>query len=343
MQPKAAANAPKEVGKPVAVPVQASRVRFSPDGNTLAVACFDAKARRYDVTGAEPKELPALGEHNGWLSALAFGAERLFTADSWGRLSAWDGAKRAWSVEAAHDGWLRALAVTKAHVFTCGKEGFVRAWSAADGKKVAEFDAKADVLSLCASENTLFAGDLFGTVRAFELPALKPGRTLEVKEFYKLDRIQDVGGVKCLVLSHDGKTLFAGGAEPKGGGFVECTPLLVAFDLASGKRASQWKGANPAEGFVTDLAPHADGRVLFTTSGQPGQGKLHVWKPGDATTSFSGGKLPNCHSVALHPNGELAAVSATNANSRGNGRVKGTGGDYPNNASPVQMWTIPRA
>jgi WD40 repeat protein len=348
MQPKAAANAPKEVGKPVAVPVQASRVRYSPDGKVLAVACFDAKARRYDVTGAEPKELPALGEHNGWLSTLAFGAERLFTADSWGRLSAWDGAKRAWSVEAAHDGWLRALAVTpdKAVVVSCGKDGYVRQWAAASGKRDIEWKLGADLLSLAmgpAGSSCLYVGDLFGTIRELNFASGKPARTLEVKEFYKLDRIQDVGGVKCLALSHDGKTLFAGGAEPKGGGFVECTPLLVAFDLASGKRTSQWKGANPAEGFVTDLAPHADGRVLFTTSGQPGQGKLHVWKPGDAATSFSGGKLPNCHSVALHPNGELAAVSATNANSSGNGRVKGTGGDYPNNASPVQLWTVPRA
>ena len=102
-----------------------------------------------------------------------------------------------------------------------------------------EFDAKADLLSLAVApdKGTLFSGDLFGVVREFEIPSGKVTRTLEVKEFYKLDRIQDVGGVKCLLVSGDGKTLFAGGAEPKTGGFVQAVPLLVAFDLATGKAA----------------------------------------------------------------------------------------------------------
>ncbi|MFM8273227.1 MAG: hypothetical protein ACKODX_13005, partial [Gemmata sp.] len=103
------------------------------------------------------------------------------------------------------------------------------------------------------------------------------------------------------------------------------------------------KGATDNEGYVTDMAWHPDGFVIFTTSGQPGQGKFHLWKPGAATTQFSGGKLPNCHSVALHPDGATVAVSATNANSSGNGRVKGTGGDYPENTSPIQVWTLPKA
>jgi WD40 repeat protein len=152
-----------------------------------------------------------------------------------------------------------------------------------------------------------------------------------------------VGGVKCLMPSGDGKTLFVAGAEPKTGGFVQCTPLLIAFDLASGKRLSQYKGATDAEGYVTDLAWHKDGFVIFTTSGQPGQGKFHIWKPGDAKTLFTGGKLPNCHSVAVHPDGDKIAVSATNANSSGNGRVKGKGGEYPQNSSPIQLWSLPKA
>jgi hypothetical protein len=166
-------------------------------------------------------------------------------------------------------------------------------------------------------------------------------RILEVKELYKLDRIQDVGGVKCLLASGDGKAVFAAGAEPKTGGFVQCTPLIVAFDIASGKRLSQWKGTNDNEGYVTDLAWHKEGFMVFTTSGQPGQGKFHLWKPGDAKTIFTGGKHPNCHSVALHPDGEQIAVSATNANSSGNGRVKGKGGEYPQNNSPIQLWKLP--
>jgi WD40 repeat protein len=343
MQPKAA-NALKELGKPLSPPTQVTRVRFAPDGKTLAAACFDGKVRRWDVTGKEPTELPTLGEHNGWVTDIAFGAGTLFSCDSWGRLSAWQDANRLWSVEAAHDGWLRTLAVSPdgSKVATCGKDGFVRAWNAAEGKRLSETDAKTDVLSLyfAADGKRVFAGDLFGKIRQIDLISSEQKVIIEVKEFHKLDRIQDVGGVKCLMLSGDAKTLFAGGAEPKTGGFVQAIPLLVAFDAASGKRLSQWKGATDAEGYVTDLAWHKDGFVIFTTSGQPGQGKFHIWKPGDEKTIFSGGKHPNCHSVALHPDGDKIAVSATNANSSGNGRVKGKGGEYPQNTSPIQMWTL---
>jgi WD40 repeat protein len=345
MQPKApAANAPKELGKPLTPPTQVTRVRFSPDGKTLAAACFDAKVRRWDVTGKEPVELPALGEHNGWVTDVAFGAKTLFSCDSWGRLSAWQDAKHLWTVEDAHDGWVRGITVNESGLATCGKDGFVHFWGREKGTKLYGFDAKSDLLSVCfASDGTsAFVGDLFGTIREFGIAYGKELRTFEVKEFHKLDRIQDVGGVKCLMLSGDGKTLFAGGAEPKTGGFVQCVPLLVAFDRATGKRVSQWKGANDNEGYVTDLAWHPGGFVIFTTSGQPGQGKFHIWKPGDEKALFSGGKHPNCHSVALHPDGDKIAVSATNANSSGNGRVKGTGGEYPANTSPVQMWSLPK-
>ena len=348
MQPKKGPdpNAPKELGKPLAPTTQVTRVRFSPDGKQLAAACFDGKVRRWDVSGKDPSELPPLGEHNGWVTDLAVGAKALVSGDSWGRLSAWQDAKRLWSTEAAHDGWLRAIALSAdgSQLVTCGKDGFVRVWNAADGKKSSEFETKTDLLSVCfAPDGThVFAGDLFGTIHEFAVASGKKTRTREAKELHKLDRIQDVGGVKSLLTSEDGKTLFAAGAEPKTGGFVQCVPLIVAFDLASGKRLSQYKGANDNEGYVTDLAWHRDGLVIFTTSGQPGQGKFHIWKPGDEKTVFTGGTLPNCHSVAIHPDGDRIAVSATNANSSGNGRVKGAGGEYPANSSPSQLWSLPK-
>ncbi len=347
LQPKTA-NAPKELGKPFAPGTQVTRVRFSPDGKTLAAACFDGKVRRWDTTAKDATELPAITGHNGWVTDIAFGAQWLFSADSWGRLSAWDVSakepKRVWTTETAHDGWLRSLALNSdaSRIATCGKDGFVRVWDCAAGKKVQEAATKTDTLAVlfAADSKSVYAGDLFGVIRAVDVLSGKTSQLADVKELHKLDRIQDVGGVKCLLLSSDGKTLFAGGAEPKTGGFVQCIPLLVAFDLATGKRLSQYKGANDNEGYVTDLAWHKSGYVIFTTSGQPGQGKFHGWKLGDAAPFFSGGKLPNCHSVALHPDGDRVAVSATNANSSGNGRVKGTAGDYPENTSPIQLYTL---
>ncbi|MFM8272406.1 MAG: WD40 repeat domain-containing protein, partial [Gemmata sp.] len=225
MQPKKdpAPNAPREAGKPLNPGTQVSRARYAPDGRTLAAACHDGKVRRWDVSGKEPAELPAVAGHNGWVTTLAFAGHTLFSADSWGRLTATDvsarDARRLWTVEEAHDGWLRALAVAPADapLATCGKDGFVRFRARDTGEKLYEADLKADVLSVCfgADGKHLFAGDLFGVVREIEVASGKITRTLDAKELHKLDRIQDVGGVKTLMLAGDGKTLFVAGAEPK--------------------------------------------------------------------------------------------------------------------------------
>jgi WD40 repeat protein len=331
MQPK---PSPKEHDKPILPPTQVTRVRFTRSGELLA-AGFDGTVRRYDLSGKDPVERPSEKVHDGWVTALASIGDDIVSADSWGGLRA-----AKWTADAAHDGWVRDVSANGSKIVTCGKDGFVRVWEA--GKKVAEIDAKADVLSVAFAPDgqSVFAGDLFGVVRVFEVPSGKVLRQFDAKELYKLDRIQDVGGAKVLRLDAAGKTLLVGGAIPTGGGFVECTPLLIAFNAATGKRLSQWKGDNNKDGYVTDVAWHPDGYVAGTTSGQPGQGKFFLWKPGDAAPFFVNAKMPNCHSVSIHPNGNWIAVSGTNANSSGNGRVKGKDGDYPANTSPIQVWRV---
>lgn len=344
MQPKAAANTPKELGKPINPPCQVTRVRFSPDSKILAAACTDGTIRRWDVSGKEPAELPVLTGHNGWVTQVVFGKDTLLSSDSWGRLSAHDASgKQLWTIEAAHDGWLRMIAAPPipTSLVTCGKDGFVRTWAAKDGKKLGEINVKADVLCVCFAPDgkLLYTGDLFGIIRTFDPATGKPGRTFEAKEYYLLHRIQDVGGVRCLLFDPTGKTLITAGAEPKTGGFVQAIPLMIAFDVASGKRLWQWKGASESEGYVTDLAWHPGGFIVATTSGQPGQGKVFFLKPGEASPFFVSAK-PNCHSVAISADGARMAVAMTNANSSGNGKVKGKGGEYPANISPLQLWQL---
>jgi WD40 repeat protein len=345
-QPKPAANAPaKELGKPVTPPCQVLRVRFVTDGPTLAAAGTDGLVYRYDLSRGEPVSLPPLPSHKGWVTGLATHGEFAYSGDSWGKLLGRALVKvnshHSWEVEDAHDGWVRMVAVSPdgATLATCGKDGFVRLWNAKDGAKLGEFGVKADVLCVAFAPDgkTVLAGDLFGVVREFEIPSGKVVRTFEVKELYRLDRIQDVGGVRCLLFDAAGKTLFVAGAEPKTGGFVQCIPVLVAFDRTTGKRLHQWKGVNDNEGYVTDLAWHPDGHVVGTASGQPGQGKVFFWKPGDEPPFFVAAK-PNCHSVAVSPDGRLVAAALTNANSAGNGRPKAT--EYPANVSPIQFWQV---
>ncbi|HEY2909099.1 MAG TPA: hypothetical protein VGI99_02580 [Gemmataceae bacterium] len=341
MQPKASSAKPTELGKALALPCQANRVRFSLDGKRLVAACIDGVVRRWDVAGKAPTEAEQLNGHNGWVTDLEFGKDALFTADSWGKLAAWNSSgKEQWKHDNAHDGWLRMIAVHKAALATCGKDGFVRIWNATDGKKSAEF-ALPRVMAVRFSPDgkSLFAGDLCGTVREHALSSGKQLRTFEVKELYKLDRIQDVGGVRCLLFDAAGKTLFVAGAVPSTGGFVQCTPLIASIDLASGKRQWQWKGANDAEGYITDLACHPDGYLVASASGQPGQGKVFFLKPGEKAPFFIAAK-PNVHSVAIDPAGTTLAAALTNANSSGNGRVGGA--KYLPNVSPIQMWKVPR-
>lgn len=334
----------KELGKPIVPLCQVLRIRFSPDGRVLSAACTDGTVKHWDVTAKEPKELPHLAGHSGWVTSLVYAKDSLLSSDSWGRLTSWNAErKQNWSLEAAHDGWLRCLASAPAGMplATCGKDGFVRLWNAADGKRLGEFNLKADVLSVhfALDGKTLFSGDLFGIVREHDVPSGRVLRTIEAKELHKLDRIQDVGGVRCLAIDPAGKSLLVAGAVPVTGGFVQCVPLILGFDLATGKRLWQWKGANDNEGFITDLAWHPDGFLAASASGQPGQGKVLFLKPGEAAPFFTSPK-PNVHSVAFSPDGKLMAASLTNANSSGNGRVKGAGGEYPANNSPIQLWAI---
>jgi hypothetical protein len=52
--------------------------------------------------------------------------------------------------------------------------------------------------------------------------------------------------------------------------------------------------------------------------------------------------MANCHALDLHPDGRRLVVSATNANSNGNGRRLGGGTEYPGNWSPLHLWEMPR-
>ena len=349
-KPTADPTKPAEVKTPLAPDAQVTCVRFSPCGRVLAAAAFDGTVRRWDVTADPPAELPRLPGHNGWVSAVAFHPDkkRLFSADSWGRVVCWDYTakepKKLWDVAAAHDGWARKLAVSPDGkvLASCGRDGFARLWDAATGKKQKELAVGDDALSLAFQPaGALLVGTLFGVVQQWDVAAAKVARKLEVTEMYRLDRIQDVGGVRCFAFGPGGKVVYCGGAVPKTGGFVQAVPLIVGFDWATGKRTAEWKGAGDAEGYVHDLRTDAAGVVQAVTSGQPGQGKVFFWKPGDAQPTFTAAK-PNCHSLDTSPDGTRLAVATTNANSSGNGKVKGKDGDYPANHSPIVLWTLPK-
>ncbi len=167
-------------------------------------------------------------------------------------------------------------------------------------------------------------------------------RQFEAASFYKLSQAQDVAGLRVLLFVDGGRTLLAAGCYPEGGGFVQGVPVLAQFDFDTGKPSGEVRLGAAKDGFVHDVVWHPGGFLIAVTSGQPGSGKLAFLRPGAKEpfhTRETG--LPNCHSVALHPDQRRFVVTSTNAGSNGNGRRLTKDGEYPGNTSPLHFFEIP--
>lgn len=344
-------------------------VRASANGNNLAAGGFDGRVRFWSGSPSELKEGAALKGHNGWVQALAFHpyTRLLFTADSWGQLRCThhgsEPDESQWVVNPAHDGWIRCVAVRPGKlaraagsevlvdasggdlVATCGADHKVCLWSTRNGAKVRELTGHGqDVFSLAFHPDgqSLVSGDLKGVVKQWDLATGQCVREYDAGSLYLYERIQDVGGVRCLAFDPAGETLACAGSQLKSGGFVQGVPTVLFFDGKTGRLKQTLKVGVEADGFVHDLHWHPDGFVMAVTSGQPGNGKLFFHRPGDAQPFFLTTKMPNCHSLAFHPAKNRLVVAATNGGSNGNGRVLGKDKQYAGNWSPLHVWELPK-
>jgi WD40 repeat protein len=328
---------------------QVCAARFSPCGRYLCAAGFDGRVHRWAVSD-EWKPLAPIAGHGGWVQALAFDAAgALHSVDTWGQLSCTPYADEAptakWTIADAHDGWIHAVAVSPdgSLVATCGDDRRVRVWSAADGAKRHEFAHDDHVLSLAfhPSGTALVAGDLKGVVKQWELATGTNPRAFDAGVLWKLDRLQDTGGARCLQFSRDGNQLLCAGTKPVNGGNVQGIPTVLVFDWATGERQQALDFGQSGDVYVTDLLFHPEGFVAVAISGNPGVGKLMFRRLTDEAPFFTSTKMANCHSVSLHPDGLRWAVAATNGGSNGNGRNLNAQGEYPGNWSPIHILASP--
>lgn len=327
---------------------QMTSLRYSACGKFLAAGGFDGTVRRFDATSEELPPLASLAGHCGWVTAVAFHPDgrRLFSVDSWGRMCAWPYVDVApqplWTVEHAHDGWIRGLAISAdgATLATCGADKRICLWSPDDGSLRRELLAGDDVYSLAFHPaGALVSGDLHGTIKQWDVASGAWVRAFDARSMYLYDRIQDVGGVRVLAFDRRGTTLVAGGSIPKGGGFVQGSPLIHWYDWSTGDLRHALKFGADSDGFVYDLSEHGDGFWMAVTSGQPGNGKLLFHLPGDEQPFFTAA-MANCHALAAHPDGRRLAVLATNGGSNGNGRRLKDGQEYAGNFSPLHIWDL---
>ncbi len=344
------ATEPREV-RAIELDRQVYGVRFSPDGRFLAAGGYDALVHRWNWAGEEPKELPALEGHRGWVTAIAFASQTklLFTADSWGGLIAWpyeeQNPKPRWQKEQAHDGWVRsiALSVDGTKLLTCGRDGLLRLWNVDDGQSLLELNHGEDVFAVAIHPDgkTAVSGDLFGKIKVWDLETGKSIREIDASSLHYYQRDQDVAGIRVLEFHDDGNTLLVAGSEPTSTGRGLGIPTVRFFDWKSGKSKDALHQGDSNDGFVFDLARHPRGFFMTVTSGQPGRGQFAFHRLGEEKPFWIYKKLSNCHSLALHPGGRQVVVSATNRNSQGNGAVKDKQGKYLGNYSPLHVFELP--
>ncbi len=319
--------------------------RYSPCGKFLIAAGYDALIHRWDVTADEPKLLEPLSGHQGWTQRIAFAGETLLTADSWGRLMAWKYAvekpQPVWNIEQALGGWIRAMAISPdgLTVAVAGNDPLVKLFSVAEGKLVGEYGPHStDAFSVAFHPDgqSLVTGDLKGTIRHWDLSTKQMKRQIEAPALYRLDRIQDCGGVRHLAFDSTGKQLLCGGMKNPGGGFAEGAPLLLAIDWDAGTIAHELQHEDKTHGFIYDAAYHPGGFVMATTCAMPNTGHLWFWRIGEPKPFYVSTDLPNGRSLSLHPNGSrLALVTCVAANA--NGRPQG---QYADGTAKIQLLDV---
>jgi WD40 repeat protein len=323
--------------------------RFSPCGKYLVAGGYDATIQRWDISGEEPKQCSALLGHNGWVQCLGFAPEneRLFTADSWGRLMGWpyadDKPAPLWNLPQAHDGWIRALAVSPdgKSVATGGNDLTIRIHSTADGSLQKELKHPSPIFSLCfhPEGTSLVSGDLEGGVRHWDLGREKVIRQFDAGILYNQHRIQQCGGVRRLSFDAQGRFLACSGQKDAEGGFAKGTPCVLLFDWKSGKQVRELLVGSSADGFAYDAQFHSAGFLMCVACAMPKKGQLQFWNPEDDKAFYVDKKLTNGRTVSVHPDGRRLAMLASDSGNR-NGRPDG---EYSGGSAAIHLLQFPEA
>ena len=348
---------------------QLFRLRFTPCGTVLCGAAMDSRVKRWRL--AEPpeptspdSEKPKLKKGDsghqlldlspwegfvGWVQAFAMHPTEgiAAAADSFGTLRCADLREEKpvekWSVSSAHDGWIRALAYSPdgTRIFSSGRDGILKCWNASTGKPLGECRLNEDLYAIAISPDgaSIAVADARARVHLVHASNLVRSATFPVEEMFLLSRMQEVGGIRFLQFTNDGKHVLAAGSKPASGGFVEALPRVIPVSVTDGTLGEGWKISTGKDGFVLDLQSHPSGATLIAVSGQPGTGRVALFSPNKIEPTHTDTSPPNCQSIAVHPSGKYAITAAT-SRSGGNGKSLSADGKYLRNTSPLHLFSL---
>lgn len=344
-------------------------LRFTPCGTVLCGAAMDSRVKRWRLVeppqptssdSEKPKLKKGDSDHQlldqvpwegfaGWAQALALHPSNgtATAADSFGTMRCADLREEKplekWAVSSAHNGWIRALAYSPdgARIFSVGRDGNLKAWDASTGKPLGECHLNEDLYAIALSPDSasIAVADAGARIHLINATTLTRSATFHVEEMFLLSRMQEVGGIRFLQFTNDGKQILAAGSKPASGGFVEAIPRIIPVSASDGSIGEGWKISTGKDGFVLDLQSHPHGATLIAVSGQPGTGRVALFPPGKTEPAHTDTTPPNCQSIAVHPSGKYAIAAAT-SRSGGNGKSLSPDGKYLRNTSPLHLFSL---
>ena len=339
----------------IASATQLTSLRYNHDGSRLAAAGFDGHIHLWQQDFDRWLCLQPIPGHNGWVTKLRWHPRKnlVYSADSWGQLRCTQieqpttKSKPLWAKKDAHDGWIRDIYLTQdgKKLATCSRDKTIKVWDTATGKNLFTKKTETEIFAVLLSETTsqVLFGDLFGKLTLWDYAKDQQVQEYDGSAFHNLHRIQDIAGLRALQWMDNGKQFVAAGSNPETGATVKSSPLIQIYETESGKLLHSHKPGENKYGFIDDIAQipnHPKNHIIGITSGTPGTGKLFIVEPGNETPIYENTKIPNPHSLTLHPNNKSFALTSTNKGSNGNGRRLNKDGEYEGNNSPVHFFQM---
>jgi WD40 repeat protein len=261
----------------------------------------DFSIQRWHI--ASGKVAPLAG-HQSWVWTMAFhpSGSTLYSGSYDGRVIFWEPTSEAPAPQRtieAHNGWVRAVAVSPdgALLATAGNDHLVKLWNALDGQLVDVLAGHAHHVYNVAFHPKLpviISGDLKGVVREWDLATGEELRQFDAAALWKYDEGfgADIGGLRSIAISGDGKHLACGGITEVSNAFAGIgTPLVVVFNLETGEKVQSLLATKKFRGKTSGVFFHPDGFVVGSTSGHDG-GHLLFWKL-DKAEEFFAFKMPD--------------------------------------------------